>query len=87
VGNAAEDGKEFGCWFVGDLARWSGLPSGKARERFGVRQASVVSVKSGVHAAGEDRPGGWADGDESVTLSAIVSGEFLLSFEDRHADL
>jgi hypothetical protein len=82
IGNAAEDGKPFRHWFIGDLARWAALSPAAAQDRFGARQALVVGVKWGVHPAGERRPGGWAEGDDSVTLSAVVSGDFVLSFED-----
>jgi hypothetical protein len=81
VGNAAEDAAPFRHWFVGDLAAWSGLGAG-ARERFGLRDTRQVAIKWGVHPTGELRPGGWADGDDLVTLSVLVSGDFVLSFAD-----
>ena len=75
VGKADEDGASFHHWFVGDLSAWSGKPFG------GPRDTRQVSIKWGVHPAGELRPGGWAEGDDSVTLSVLISGEFVLSFE------
>lgn len=74
VGNAEEDGAPFRHWFVGDLSAWSGRAFG------GPRDTRQVAVKWGVHPAGELRPGGWAEGDGFVTLSVLVSGEFVLSF-------
>jgi hypothetical protein len=82
LGNAADDGKPFRHWFVGDFAAWGGLDGADARRRFGRRQTSLVSVKWGVHPRGEKRPGGWAEGDDLVTLSVVVSGGYVLSFED-----
>ena len=75
VGNAEDDGAAFRHWFVGDLSAWSGRPFG------GPRDTREVSIKWGVHETGELRPGGWSEGDECVTLSVLISGEFVLSFE------
>jgi hypothetical protein len=75
IGNAAEDGAPLRHWFVGDLSRWMGRPFG------GPRDTRQVAVKWGVHPEGEVRPGGWSEGDEFVTLSILVSGDFVLSFE------
>jgi uncharacterized cupin superfamily protein len=81
VGNAREDAAPFRHWLVGDLAEWSALGA-PARERFGLRDTRQVAIKWGVHGTGELRPGGWADGDEFVTLSVLVSGDFVLTFDD-----
>ena len=75
IGNAQDDGAAFRHWFVGDLSAWSGTRFG------GPRDTKQVSIKWGVHPTGELRPGGWADGDAFVTLSVLVSGDFVLSFE------
>jgi hypothetical protein len=84
VGNARDDAAPFRHWFIGDLGQWSGLGS-HARQRFGLRDTRQVAIKWGVHQGGELRPGGWADGDELVTLSILVSGDFVLMFEDGPA--
>jgi len=76
VGNAEEDGAAFRHWFIGDLSSWSGRP------HRGPRDTRQVAVKWGVHPTGELRPGGWAEGDDFVTLSVLVSGDFVLSFQD-----
>ena len=75
IGNAEEDGAAFRHWFVGDLSSWAG------RRFAGARDTRQVSIKWGVHPGGELRPGGWADGDAFVTLSVLISGDFVLSFE------
>lgn len=77
-GNAAADGAQFRQWFVGDLSAWSG----GGAEGFGPRDTRQLSMKWGVHPAGEERPGGWAAGDELSTLSVLVSGRFWLQFGD-----
>jgi len=81
VGNAAEDGAPFRHWFVGDLSGWSGRAAG------GPRDTRQVSIKWGVHPTGELRPGGWAEGDELVTLSVLVSGDFVLSFRTETGEV
>lgn len=81
-GNAAREGAEFRHWFVGDLSAWS---SG-ARD-FGLRDTTALALKWGLHPAGETRPGGWAEPDGLITLSVLVAGDFLLSFEGREARL
>jgi hypothetical protein len=75
TGNAEEDGAAFHHWFVGDLSLWAGRHFG------GPRDTRQVSIKWGVHPTGELRPGGWTDGDGLVTLSVLISGDFVLSFE------
>ena len=84
VGNAREDAAAFRHWLIGDLAQWSGLGAA-ARERFGLRDTRQVAIKWGAHAKDERRPGGWAAADEFVTLSVLVSGDFVLMFEDGPA--
>lgn len=81
TGNAAVDGAGFRGWFVGDLGAWNGMAAGSVLERFGPRATGAVEVKWGVHAAGESRPGGWAEPDGSFALSVLVSGAFEVEFE------
>ena len=75
IGNAQDDGAAFRHWFVGDLSTWSGTTFG------GPRDTTRVAIKWGVHGTGDLRPGGWAEGDAFVTLSVLVSGDFVLSFD------
>lgn len=76
-GNASADGAPFGHWFIGDVARWSG---GKL-EAAGLRQSSALEIKWGNHSAGEERRA-WAPGGNSITMSALIRGRFLLRFRD-----
>jgi hypothetical protein len=84
VGNAAEDGADFRQWFVGDLRQWSGRA---VDPTLFLRDSRNVAVKWGTHPKGQSRPGGWADADVLVTLSVLVSGDFVISFEKREARL
>ena len=81
TGNAADEGAHLRHWFVGDLSRWTGRQIG------GPQDTRQVAVKWGVHPSGEVRPGGWADEDEFVTLSVLVSGDFVLSFESQAGEV
>ncbi|MEP6690056.1 MAG: signal peptidase I [Gemmatimonadaceae bacterium] len=82
TGNAAADGAPFRGWFVGDLPAWSGMARGAAQRRFGLRATDALSVKWGVHPAGETRKGGWAKAEPTDTVSILVSGEFVIRFRD-----
>jgi hypothetical protein len=82
IGNAGTDGVAFGHWIVGDFRRWA-ADRGVASPDVGLRETTAVAIKWGVHAAGERRPGGWAAPDGVVTLSVLVSGEFVLSFREH----
>jgi hypothetical protein len=81
IGNAEEDGRPFRQWFIGDFGRWAGLTDAAASEQYGPRHSAQVQVKWGVHAAGDERPGGWAGADANLTLSVLVSGIFVIRFD------
>ncbi|HEY2029226.1 MAG TPA: hypothetical protein VGH20_08465 [Myxococcales bacterium] len=87
IGNAAEDGAQFRQWFIGDLTAWSHSAATTSGDAAALRDTRSVAVKWGVHLKGQARPAGWADGDELVTLSVLVSGNFVISFPEREACL
>lgn len=71
VGNAGDDGAgETRGRFVGHF-----LPPSMT-----LRRTDAVEVKWGVHAAGESRPS-MAMGTAATTLSMLVSGTFLVTFQ------
>jgi GNAT superfamily N-acetyltransferase len=90
LGNAGEDGKDFGGWLVGDIPTWlaredhSPQATGKLRPvwHYGPRGSSQVEVKWGRHRPGERRPTGWTVPADKTTLSVLVQGEFILRFRD-----
>jgi hypothetical protein len=90
VGNANEDGEQFGGWFIGDFGRWltnAGHSSNDVSARFGVRNTRRVEVKWGLHPAGQERPNGWSGPGDSDTMSVLISGKFLLQFrESAHSE-
>ncbi len=72
-GNAWMDRKDFKQWFVGPF-----IP-----ESLGLRNASGVEIKWGVHAKGETR-GQWATGGSLATVSILIRGKFRLLFRSPH---
>jgi hypothetical protein len=82
-GNAAEDGRDFQSWFVGDLKRWS-AQNGIAWDpaRYDLRNSQDVEIKWGAHPAGQDRPGGWAHPSGKLTISLLVRGRFRIRFRE-----
>jgi hypothetical protein len=69
AGNAAAEGDRYHGWFVGHFVE----PAEDAR------RTEAVSVKWGVHPAGEARTA-WAVNAEATTLSVLVHGRFRITF-------
>jgi hypothetical protein len=70
-GNAAADGDRYRGWLVGHFVEPAGDP----------RRTGDVSVKWGVHPAGEARTA-WAANAVATTLSILVRGRFRIIFPD-----
>jgi hypothetical protein len=70
AGSATADTADRG-WLLGHF-----MPAGDPR------RSDDVSVKWGVHPAGETRPA-WSPDDGSSTLSVLVSGRFRIDFPGR----
>jgi hypothetical protein len=80
TGNAAADGIPFNGWLIGDLTRWAEERGVRPTHPLGLRDATALEVKWGIHPAGVPRPAGWAAAAPTITVSILVSGEFRIVF-------
>ncbi len=69
-GNASDEGKTRGGWFLGSF-----IPDAPLHRE-------GIEIKWANHRAGESRAE-WSPGDEATTISILVRGRFVLEFEDR----
>lgn len=70
IGNAREVGGDYHGWIVGSFMRGDHAPL----------YSNTVEVKWACHAAGEHRAG-WAPAASHATISILVRGRFVLTFD------
>ena len=82
TGNAAIDGKDFRCWFVGQIKKWckdNGTPFDK--DFFGLRNTGDIEIKWGVYKKSNVRPE-WASSSNMNGMSILIRGDSIFTFRE-----
>jgi len=82
TGNAAADGNDFSCWFVGRIEEWckeKGIPFNAGR--FGLRNSAGIEIKWGIYKEGEER-NEWAGCTDKTAMSILIRGDLVFDFLD-----
>jgi hypothetical protein len=86
TGNAATDGNDFSCWFVGRIEEWckeKGIPFDTGK--FGLRNTPDIEIKWGIYKEGDERTE-FAGCSDRTAMSILIRGDLLFKFinpEDR----
>ncbi|MBI3817107.1 MAG: hypothetical protein HY286_00325 [Planctomycetes bacterium] len=84
-GNAFEDGKDFGEWFVGDFSKWS-LKSNAPNWPRALRHSRTIEVKYATHETGP-RPGGFASTRPERSICILLSGKIQFEFRQPNSEV
>ena len=83
-GNAAEDGKKFNGWFVGDIESWCKKDKREFDPaEYSLRNTTLLEMKWGEHKRGDTKPKPWTKDSSSFAISILIKGKFLIQFRNK----
>lgn len=83
-GNAKHDGREFGCWFVGQIESWCNKKNIPFDEReYRLRNTGDIEIKWGMYKKGDVRDR-WAACSDRTAMSVLIKGDFTFTFRNPH---
>lgn len=83
-GNTINDGREFRCWFVGQIDKWcsdKGIPFDP--QKYGLRNTEDLEVKWGVYKKGDVRTD-WALCTDMIGMSILLRGDCIFKFREAN---